>query len=143
LKCLVEGDKAPDFTLHDQDGNVFKLSDLRGSYVVLYFYPKSSYIISIGCTLETIGFRNVYSELKKLNTEVVGVSSDSRSSVKVFCEKCGVPFRILSDPLGSVVKLYCARGLIGSVKRITYLIDPEGTIIKIWRRVNAIYAYLE
>ncbi len=136
LRCLSEGDRAPDFLLLDQNGEEFRLSDLKGLYVVLYFYPKSSYIVSLGCTLETIGFRNVYEELKRLNAEVVGVSSDSISSVKVFCDKCKVPFRILSDPLGKVVELYCARGIVGTVKRITYLIDPDGVIVKIWRRVN-------
>lgn len=136
---IVEGKKAPDFTLPDQNNKPVTLSALRGKTVVLYFYPRDN---TPGCTQEAIGFRNVYDSLKKLNVEILGVSPDSTTSHAKFCEKQTLPFILLSDPDNKVMKEYGAYGekvLYGKktigVIRSTVLIDPEGTVIKHWKKV--------
>lgn len=129
-----------DFTLPDQNGKVHKLSDFRGKWVVLYFYPKDD---TTGCTKEACSFRDNLSSLASKNVVVLGVSADSPESHKDFIEKYRLNFLLLSDQTKEVIKQYNAWGkktvygkeLIGILRK-TYLIDPEGEIAKIYEKVN-------
>ncbi|MEM1633446.1 MAG: peroxiredoxin [Sulfolobales archaeon] len=133
MKCPDVGDLAPDFELQDQDGRIFRLSDLRGSIVVLYFYPKA---MTRGCTIEAIGFRDHYESIRSLGAVVVGVSKDKIEDIKKFSEKYNLPFRLLADPDSKIIKLFCVGGVAGMARRVTFLIDDKGVIRKIWRKVD-------
>lgn len=122
--------KAPEFNLPDQNNKKHALRNFLRRYVVLYFYPKDD---TPGCTREACSMRDNYEELQK-KAVVLGVSADSVKSHKEFAEKYNLPFILLSDPKKSAIKLYQADGL--SIKRITYLIDPNGLIIKTYPKVN-------
>lgn len=127
------GDIAPDFELPNQRGEIIKLSNFRGKYVILYFYPKD---FTSGCTLEAQSIKDVYNELKDLDVIVLGISADSIESHKKFAEKYNLPFNLLSDTEKKVINLYGVKGLIGA-KRTTFIIDKNGKIIKIFQKVNA------
>jgi thioredoxin-dependent peroxiredoxin len=121
------GDRAPDFALSSQDGEVVRLSDLlrRGS-VVVYFYPKDR---TPGCTAEAGAFRDSHLRFVKLGAEVVGISSDSVDSHKGFAQDCDLPFKILSDPDGEVRKRYGVPSTMGLLPgRVTYVVDKGGTV---------------
>lgn len=126
---LEEGILAPDFTARDQSGKIQKLKDYRGKWVILYFYPKD---FTSGCTKEACAFRDEYEKLSELAI-VFGVSGDSVSSHRGFSDKYKIPFPLLSDPKRSIIKEYEANGL--STKRITYIIGPDGKIIKVYPKV--------
>ncbi len=134
-----EGDIAPDFELPNQRGEIIKLSNLKGKYVILYFYPKD---FTSGCTLEAQSIRDVYNDLKNLmkmkNLDVIvlGISADSIESHKKFAEKYNLPFDLLSDVDKKVINLYGVKGLIGA-RRVTFIIDKDGKIIKVFQKVNA------
>jgi peroxiredoxin Q/BCP len=127
------GDIAPDFELPNQRGEIIKLTNFRGKYVVLYFYPKD---FTSGCTLEAQSIRDVYNELKNLDVVILGISADSIESHKKFAEKYNLPFNLLSDTGKKVINLYGVKGLIGA-RRVTFIIDKNGKIIKIFQKVNA------
>jgi peroxiredoxin Q/BCP len=127
------GDIAPDFELPNQRGEIIKLTNFRGKYVVLYFYPKD---FTSGCTLEAQSIRDVYNELKNLDVVILGISADSIESHKKFAEKYNLPFNLLSDTEKKVINLYGVKGLIGA-RRVTFIIDKNGKIIKIFQKVNA------
>jgi len=133
LGCVEEGAEAPDFELRDQSNRVFRLSSLRGKYVVLYFYPKA---MTSGCTIEAVGFRDVYEKITSLNAVVVGVSKDSVEDIKRFSEKYNLPFTLLADPEGKVIEMYCVKGPYGRARRVTFLIDDKGVVIKKWGKVD-------
>lgn len=118
---------APDFVLPGADGTLLQLSSLRGRKVVLFFYPRDN---TRGCTAEACAFRDAYGELTTAGAEVVGVSSDSVESHRRFAANRQLPFPILSDPDGSVRRLYGAGSalLFGTTGRVTYLIDEEGVV---------------
>jgi len=127
MQGIKVGDRAPDFALRSQEGDVVTLSDLlsRGN-VVIYFYPKDD---TPGCTAEAGAFRDNYLDFRKLEAEVVGVSSDSVDSHRHFAEDCKLPFRILSDSNGEVRKKYGVRSSLGLLPgRVTYVIDREGIV---------------
>ena len=137
---LKVGDKAPDFTVNDQDGNPVKLSDLKGKKVVLYFYPKD---MTSGCTLESQQFRDLHAAFRRANTRVIGVSRDSMASHERFKKKESLPFELLADEdeklcgLFDVIKeksLY-GRKYMG-IERSTFLIDAEGVLRREWRKVK-------
>jgi len=138
---LQEGQKAPDFTLPDTNENPIKLSDLKGKWVVLYFYPKDN---TPGCTIEAMDFSARKKDFEKLNTIVLGMSKDSCASHQKFTEKKDLSINLLSDEDSRVQKLYdvwkpkkmMGREFLGTV-RTTFLIDPEGMIKKIWNNVKA------
>ncbi|MGQ9510724.1 MAG: thioredoxin-dependent thiol peroxidase [Thermaceae bacterium] len=134
------GGIAPDFSLPDQDGRVHRLSDYRGRWVVLYFYPKDD---TPGCTVEARGFRDEKGRLEELGAVVLGVSADGVESHKAFAEKHRLNFPLLADPNREAIRAYGAWGkkkLYGKeyegVLRQTFLIDPEGRIAKVWRKVK-------
>jgi len=137
---LSIGDKAPDFTLPDQDGVNHTLSDYQGSPLVLYFYPKDN---TSGCTKEACGFRDDYSAYQQAGVKVLGVSPDSSKSHTNFIAKYELPFTLLSDPDHQVLSLYGAWGLkkmygreYEGVLRTTYLIGSDGKVVKIYKKVK-------
>jgi thioredoxin-dependent peroxiredoxin len=137
---LKEGDKAPNFAARDADGNPVQLSDLRGQKVVLYFYPKDD---TPGCTKEACAFRDSYTKFKKRGIKVLGVSLDSEASHKKFAAKYDLPFTLLADVDRSVSEAYGTYGkkkFMGreymGVHRMTFLIDENGTIKKIFPKVK-------
>ena len=140
--CMViEGEKAPEFTLEADYGRQVSLKDYLGKKVVLYFYPKDN---TPGCTTEAVEFRDVAEEFKKQGAVIVGVSKDSVESHKKFKEKHDLPFTLLSDPEGKVLDLYGVwkkKSLYGrtfmGTERTTFLIDEKGIVAKIYRKVKA------
>jgi len=132
---VIDGD-APNFTLNDAKGNSHSLSDYRGKYLVLYFYPKND---TPGCTKEACHFRDDMTQLKKLGAKVVGVSVDSSESNGKFAEKYNLPFTLLADTDGKIADSYHALTnlfVMKIAKRHTFLIDPDGKIKKIYTSVN-------
>jgi peroxiredoxin Q/BCP len=137
---LKEGDAAPDFAAKDADGNVVRLSDFRGRKVVLYFYPKDD---TPGCTKEACGFRDSFSRFRRNGIEVVGVSLDGEASHRKFAAKYELPFTLISDTDRAVSEAYGAYGekqFMGKtymgVRRMTFLIDEEGKLAKIFEQVR-------
>lgn len=131
---------APDFTLPDQDGNKHKLSDYRGQWVLVYFYPKDD---TPGCTTEACTLRDNLPKFGKLKAKVFGISVDSVASHKKFSEKYKLPFTLLADENKKVVEKYgvwqeksmYGRKYMGTVRN-SYLINPEGKIIMIYEKVK-------
>ncbi|WP_243090227.1 thioredoxin-dependent thiol peroxidase [Thermus neutrinimicus] len=137
---MEPGTLASDFALPDQEGRIHRLSDYRGKWVVLYFYPKDD---TPGCTKEACGFRDRMGDLQELGAVVLGVSADDVQSHKRFAEKYGLNFPLLADPERQVITAYGAWGrkkLYGKeyegILRQTFLIDPEGRIAKVWKKVS-------
>jgi peroxiredoxin Q/BCP len=134
--ALAVGDPAPDFSLRDQHGERHRLEDYRGRWLVLYFYPKDD---TPGCTTEACEFRDDIYLLKQMRVSVVGVSLDDVKSHREFAEKYHLPFTLLSDAGGEVARRYGALTSLGFIKfarRHTFIIDPAGKIVKIYRSVN-------
>ncbi len=129
---LKVGDAAPDFTLPDENESLHTLSEYRGQRVVVYFYPKDD---TPGCIKEACGIRDIYSEFEESNIKVFGISYDSPRSHKKFKEKYQLPFTLLSDTNKEVSKVYGAKGLFFP-NRITFLIDEQGTILKVYEKVS-------
>lgn len=133
---LSVSDTAPDFTLTNQHQETLSLSDYRGQWVVLYFYPKND---TPGCTTEACSFRDNINALIAQQAVVLGVSVDNAESHKAFAEKYKLPFSLLSDPKAEVASLYGAvlnLGLVKFAKRHSFIIDPDGRIAKVYRQVN-------
>ncbi|MFZ9642243.1 MAG: peroxiredoxin [Candidatus Methylopumilus sp.] len=130
------GDKAPDFSLPDQNGQIKKLSDFSGQWVVLYFYPKDD---TPGCTKEACSFRDDLASLEKLGAKVLGVSIDNSDSHAKFASKYHLPFSLLADSDGKVAESYGALNnllVIKIAKRYTFLINPAGKIAKVYLSVD-------
>ena len=130
--ALEVGTFAPIFWALNQDGDTIRLEDFRGKWVVLYFYPKDD---TPGCTMEAKGFENLREEFERENAVILGVSRDDEKSHKSFCTKYGLNFHLLADKDGKIIEEYKAKGVIFT-KRMTYLIDPEGKIAFVWKKVN-------
>jgi peroxiredoxin Q/BCP len=137
---IQEGDKAPDFTAIDQDGNTHSLEDYKGKFVVLYFYPKD---MTPGCTREACDFRDNIARVKDLGAVVLGVSPDSAEKHAKFVDKESLNFPLLADEEKKILEAYGAWGekkMYGKtflgVKRSTFLIGPDGTIAKAWPNVK-------
>ncbi len=128
---------APDFTLPDESGDTHTLSDYRGQWVVLYFYPKDD---TPGCTVEACSLRDARDDLADLGAEVIGVSRDDASSHDTFKAKHSLNFTLLTDKDAQVMRLYGAWGKkqFGreGVLRKTFIINPEGQIVKVYGRVT-------
>ncbi len=137
---MKEGDIAEDFCLPDYEGKEHCLRDYRGKWVVLYFYPKDN---TSGCTKEAKGFTEMRDEFDKLGAVIIGVSKDSPKSHAKFIEKHNLKILLLSDEEHKVLERYGAWGkkknygreYYGTI-RTTFLIDPEGKIVKVWRNVR-------
>jgi len=138
---MVEaGQPAPDFTLSDQHGKPLTLSKLRGSPVVLYFYPKDD---TPGCTREACGFRDGFADYAKAGAIVLGVSPDSIESHAKFAKKFNLPFRLLADPGNKICEAYGVwkeKNMYGKkymgVERTTFAIDRQGIVRKVFPKVK-------
>lgn len=135
-----ERQPAPDFTLPREDGSLVRLQDLRGQRLVLYFYPRDA---TPACTLEGQDFSALQSAFAALNTQVLGVSRDSVASHQRFCSRAGITVPLLSDAEGSTCEAYgvwVEKTLYGKtsmgIERSTFLIDAEGRIAQVWRKVR-------
>ena len=134
------GDKAPEFTLKDNNGTDVSLSDFLGSKVVLYFYPRDN---TPGCTKQACAFAGLYEDFRKKNIQVIGISKDSVASHIKFAEKYNLPFILLSDPDREAIEAYgvwqekkmCGKTSMGVV-RTTFIIDEKGNIEKIMPKVK-------
>jgi peroxiredoxin Q/BCP len=137
---LKTGESAPDFTLPDQNGQPHKLSDFKGQWVLIYFYPKDD---TPGCTKEACAIRDHFAGFKKLHAKVIGISVDSVKSHSKFAQKYALPFTLLADEEKKVVQAY---GVWGNKKfmgreymgthRVSFLIDPKGKIANIYEPVK-------
>lgn len=125
--AIKVGDKAPDFTLPDANGNNVSLSDFLGNKsVVVYFYPKDD---TPGCTKESCAFRDSYEVFKEMGAEVIGISGDSTDSHQKFASKYQLPFILLSDSDNKVRKLFGVPATMFILPgRVTYVIDKEGIV---------------
>jgi len=133
---LSAGDTAPAFALLDQQGQLRRLEDYRGQWLVLYFYPKDN---TPGCTKEACSLRDEFAGFRKLDVAVLGVSLDDTGSHEAFATKYQLPFPLLSDVGGKVAKAYGSLGGFGPIryaKRHTFIIDPQGRIARVWRKVS-------
>lgn len=138
--AIEEGKQAPLFTLQDAQGQPVTLDDFRGQHVIVYFYPKDD---TPGCTKEACGFRDLWSEIRDLGIVVLGISPDDGASHQKFAAKYQLPFTLLCDPDKAVMTAYGAYGekvtygkKTMGVIRSTVWIDPEGKVLKYWRRVS-------
>jgi thioredoxin-dependent peroxiredoxin len=137
---VEEGKPAPDFELSSDSGERVKLSSLRGTPVVLYFYPKDD---TPGCTTQACGIRDVYADFRDRGAVVLGVSPDDQASHVKFKQKYSLPFTLLADPEHEVAEEYGVwkeRNLYGKksmgIERSTFVIDPDGNVAKAMRRVK-------
>jgi len=137
---LEAGVQAPDFELPDQDGNKVKLSDFKGKWVVLYFYPKD---MTPGCTTEACNFQEALPAFQNMEAVVLGVSKDSVERHKKFAEKHNLQFHLLSDAEGNVCETYGVwqeKNMYGrkymGINRSTFLIDPDGKIARVYPKVK-------
>jgi thioredoxin-dependent peroxiredoxin len=137
---IEEGQKAPDFELTSDTGERVRLSQFRGKPVVLYFYPKDD---TPGCTAQACGIRDTYEDFEQQGAVVLGVSPDDESTHVKFKQKYGLPFTLLADPDHEVADKYGVWGerkymgkTYWGVERSTFLIDEDGRIAKIMRRVK-------
>src|SRR5947207_10682917 len=137
----LEGDKAPDFELPDQNGTLVSLASLRAQgYIILYFYPRD---MTPGCTTEACSFRDHLGELRDADAQVVGVSADSPTSHQKFIEKHHLDFPLLSDSSNEVTRaygVYKKKSLYGrefmGIERSTFLIGRDGTVRKVFSKVK-------
>jgi len=136
-----EGEKAPDFTAKDQNGNTVSLSDFRGKNVILYFYPQDN---TPTCTNEACNFRDNYQSLLSKGFAVIGVSPDTEKSHKKFETKFNLPFPLIADPDRKIVEeygLWAEKMMFGrkymGVLRTTFVIDPKGKILKVIDKVES------
>ncbi|MEZ5307244.1 MAG: thioredoxin-dependent thiol peroxidase [Pyrinomonadaceae bacterium] len=137
---LSQGDKAPAFKAKDQDGKVVKLSDFKGQRLALYFYPRD---MTPGCTKQACSLRDGFSELKKNNITVIGVSADDEASHQKFIAKHELPFTLIADTDHAVSELYgvwVEKNMYGKkymgIKRTTFLVNEQGKLAKIMDKVN-------
>ena len=134
---LQPGAKAPEFSLPSQEDTNVSLSQYKGKWVVLYFYPKD---MTTGCTIEAHNFQRDLPKYEALNAVVLGVSLDTVESHKTFCTKDSLTFKLLADPDHKVIDAYgvplMTHGDMKFASRDTYLISPDGKIAKVWTGVN-------
>ncbi|MGA7326025.1 MAG: thioredoxin-dependent thiol peroxidase [Rhodomicrobium sp.] len=137
---INEGDTAPDFVLPDAEGKIVKLSSFKGRYKIVYFYPKDD---TSGCTKEAQSFTELKPEFDKLNTEIMGISPDQVKSHAKFRDKYGLQVTLLADENKEAINAYgvwAEKKMYGKsymgVERSTFLIGPDGKVLKAWRGVK-------
>ena len=134
---VAVGSPAPNFSLPSQEDKMVSLSDYKGKWVVLYFYPKD---MTTGCTIEAHKFQEDLPKYEALNAVVLGVSLDTVESHKTFCSKDSLTFKLLADPDHKVIDAYgipvSARGDMKFAQRDTVLISPSGKVVKHWEKVD-------
>jgi peroxiredoxin Q/BCP len=137
---LKIADKAPDFHAVDQHGQTISLAGMKGSKIILYFYPKDD---TPGCTAEACNLRDNYDELLKKGFKVIGVSADNAAAHQKFTEKYTLPFPLIPDTSKTIIKDYGVWGLkkfmgreYEGIHRVTFVISEEGMILKIFDKVN-------
>ncbi|PJJ84176.1 thioredoxin-dependent thiol peroxidase [Mucilaginibacter auburnensis] len=140
MSHLKAGDKAPEFTANDQNGQAVSLADFKGKIVILYFYPKDD---TPGCTAEACDFRDNYQSLQAQGYQVIGVSTDDEKSHKKFVTKHSLPFPLIADTDQSIVQAYGVWGeknmygkkYMGTM-RTTFIIDADGVISHVISKVD-------
>ncbi len=137
---LKVGRKAPLFTLKDQNGETQSWKTYLGKWTLIYFYPKDD---TPGCTKEACTIAEIYNDFKRLKVNVFGVSKDTPKSHQKFAEKYNLPFTLLSDPTMEMMDKYGALVMkkmygkeVRGTNRISYLINPEGKIVKVYPEVD-------
>ena len=137
---IQTGSIAPDFSLASSSGKTVSLSDFRGETVIVYFYPKDD---TPGCTKEACSFRDTFDVLSDAGVTILGISPDSVESHNKFIEKFNLNFQLLSDPDKSTAQNYGAWGeknmygkIVVGMKRMSFLINPEGTVQHVWSKVK-------
>ena len=119
---LARGDIAPDFEAPTSAGRPLRLSSLKGTPIVLYFYPKAS---TAGCTRESLGFADLYPSLARSGATVVGVSVDDLEHQNKFAEECSLPFPLVADPGKEIARRYGVLGAFGLARRVTFVLDKD------------------
>jgi thioredoxin-dependent peroxiredoxin len=127
-------DSAPTFSALDQNGKIHRLEDYRGRWLLLYFYPKDD---TPGCTAEACQFRDNFGLLKE-KIEIVGISADNQESHQKFADKYKLPFTLLADPEREIIEEYGTDNVL-LPKRTSFLINPDGKVVKIYPKVNPQY----
>jgi thioredoxin-dependent peroxiredoxin len=131
---VEEGQPAPDFELRTDTGETVRLADLRGKPVVLYFYPRDD---TPGCTKQACGIRDEYAAFRAKGAEVFGVSVDTEAAHRKFRSKYQLPFTLLADPDRTLGEAYgVSREGQATYERSTFVIGPDGTVVKVLRRVK-------
>ncbi len=140
MKTLKEGDKVPQFTSKDQDGNEIKLSDYNGKKLIVFFYPRAN---TPGCTAEACNLRDNYAALKEKGYSLLGVSEDSQKKQASFRDKYDFPFPLLADEDHAVINAFGVWGpkkFMGreydGIHRMTFIIDEKGVVEKVIDKVN-------
>lgn len=149
---IREGSPAPDFTAPSSEGGTVSLHALKGKTVVLYFYSKDD---TPACTREARTFQTSIPKFAKIDTVIIGVSRDTLQSHAAFKKKCGLAFPLIADVDGKIHEAYGVlkeRSMLGkaalSMDRTTFVIDPKGVVVKVWRDVKVdghsdeVYTYL-
>ena len=136
MSLLSAGDIAPDVEGRRPDGSPLHLSDLRGRYVLVYFYPKDD---TPGCTVEACSLRDSLQDLTDSGADVIGVSADSWESHRRFQEKHGLQFALAADPNRTIADAYGVGRMLGVLpvfKRVSFLVGPDGRIVEVWPSVR-------
>lgn len=139
--AIAEGARAPDFTMRDAKGKIFKLSDLKGKKnAVVYFYPKD---FTPGCATEAAEFSKEYKKFADADIEIVGISPDSEDSHDKFRDKMGIPYPLVADTQKDVAKAYGVYGMKSfmgrefmGVIRSTFLVGKDGNVVKVFNKVK-------
>lgn len=139
-KTLQPGDSAPDIVLPDQDGTTRKLAELRGRWVLVYFYPRDD---TPGCTIEACGLRDAWDAYSRAGITVFGISADPSKSHRKFADKFQLPFALLADEQKTVIRAFGAWGKkkfmgreFDGILRQSFLVDPKGKIAKVYPKVK-------
>jgi peroxiredoxin Q/BCP len=140
MTAIAAGDKAPDVDLETDDGGRFRLKDMRGRKVVVYFYPKDD---TSGCTVEAVNFTKAMKAFKKAGVEVVGISPDTTASHCKFRDKHNLGVPLAADPERKAIEAYgvwVEKSMYGrkymGVERATFLIGPDGRVLRDWHKVK-------